>query len=526
MKGKGIIKSKAFPSVMLAVAAVGAILYYAARATWVFVDIALGIEGFTFGFLCVMIANAVLGGVLAAIRLYETKKQNEPFYKKKIYSVLTVISAVVSILSFTAGLIFLIIMADKESAGVYSLYFEKSLFKASFFILIPFLAVFLPLFNGKSRKAVTAVILALVSVIGICTVFPVGTYEITCDPTVIDTGKDYSIVFSASNYGTGYVEYTYNGKEYKVYDENEGRLNADTLIHSINIPYEHLNNNTYKIGSVRVFEQYSYGSRTGKEVVSDEYKFTPVSGDDITFLVISDWHTEIQRVYDTVEYVGDYDAVLLMGDSSPGFDFEEEAVRNTVELAGTLSNGTKPVIYARGNHETRGAYAGKLADALGLEDFYYTADMGSYSFVVLDSGEDKEDSHPEYGGMNDYNTYRSEMVEWLRSTETNNDKVIALSHDWRISSVEEELSQSAWNELDRLGTKLVISGHSHQCRLLGETEEEKTMISAHPGITGFMDGGNSGDVYVASKMTLSAERIYLESYNNSGEKVFEHSVDW
>lgn len=526
MKGKGTLKSKAFPSVMLAVSVIGAILYYAARATWVFVDIALGIKGFTFGVLCVMIANTVLGGVLAAMRLYETRKQNEPLYEKKIYSVLTVVSAVVSVLSFIAGLVFLIIMADRESAGVFSLYLEKSLFSALFFILVPFLAVFLPALKDKSRKAVTAVVLAIISVIGICTVFPVGIYKITCDPTVIDTGKDYSIVFSTSDYGTGYVEYTYNGKEYKVYDENEGRLNTDTLIHSINIPYEHLNNNTYKIGSVRVIEQYSYGSRTGKEVVSDEYKFTPVPDDDITFLVISDWHTKIERVYDTVEYIRDYDAVLLMGDSSPGLDFEEEAVKNTVELAGNLSNGKKPVIYARGNHETRGAYAGKLADTLGLDEFYYTADIGEFSFVVLDSGEDKEDSHPEYGGMNDYNSYRSEMVEWLRNTQTNNDKVIALSHDWKISSVEKELSQAAWNELDRLGTKLIISGHTHQCRLLGETEEEQAMLSAHPDITGFMDGGNSDDVYVASVMTLSAEKIYLEAYNNSGEKVFEHSVDW
>lgn len=526
MKGKEILKSKTFPSVMLVVAVIGAILYYAARATWVFVDIALGINGFTFGFLCITIANIVLSGVLAAIRLYEVKKKNEPLHEKKIHSVLTVISAAISIFTFIAGLVFLIIMANRESAGVFSLYLEKSLFSALFFILIPFLAVFLPVLKSKSRKAVTAIVLVIVSLIGICTVFPVGTYKITCDPTVIDTGKDYSVVFSTSDYGTGYVEYTYNGKEYKVYDENEGRLNADTLIHSINIPYEHLNNNTYKIGSVRVIEQYSYGSRTGKEVVSDEYKFTPVSNDDITFLVISDWHTEIERVYDTVEYIKDYDAVLLMGDSSPGLDFEEEAIRNTVELAGALTNGKKPVINARGNHETRGAYAGKLADALGLDEFYYTTDMGSFSFVVLDSGEDKEDSHPEYGGMNDYNTYRSKMVEWLRNTETNNDKVIALSHDWQISSVEEDLSQAAWNELDRLGTRLVISGHTHQCRLLGETEKEQAMLSAHPDITGFMDGGNSGDVYVASVMTLSAEKIYLEAYNNSGEKVFEHSVNW
>lgn len=511
---------------MLVLTVISTIIYYAARASWVFIDITLNIEGFTFGLLYAMIIAVIANAIIAAVRLYEVKKNDEPIYMKKCYTVISIISAVFSVLFFVAGLVFAVLSATAESASQYFPYLENSLFNAAFFILVPFLAVFFPLFKGKSRKAVLAIVLVMFTVIGVCTVFPVGKYEITCDPTVIDTGKDYSVVFSTSDSGTGYVEYTYNGKDYKVYDQNSGRLNTDSLIHSINIPYEHLDNNTYKIGSVRVMEQFSYGSHTGKEVVSGEYKFVPATGDDITFLVISDWHTRIGQVYETLVYIGDYDAVLLMGDASPGVDFESEVVKNTVELAGNLTHGTKPVLYARGNHETRGDYAGKLADALGMDEFYFTADIGNYSFVVLDSGEDKDDSHPEYGGMTDYNTYRSQMVEWLKETETTNDKVIALSHSWQISSVEEELSQTAWDELDRLGTKLLVSGHNHHCRLLGDTEKESEMLSAHPDITGYFDGGKSGDNYVASKMTLSSETIQLEAYNNLGEKVFEHSINW
>ena len=523
---KGFLKSKVLPSVMLVLTVIGTIIYYAARASWVFIDISLGIEGFTFGLLYAMILMTVANTVIAALRLYEVKKNGEPVFMKKWFSVLSGVTAVFSVLFFIAGTVFCVLSVFAESASQYFPYLESSLLNAAFFILVPFLAIFFPLLKGKTRKAVLAFVLSLITVIGICTVFPVGTYKITCDPTVIDTGKDYSVVFSTNNFGTGYVEYTYNGKDYRVYDQNSGRLNSDSLIHSINIPYEHLDNNTYKIGSERVMEQYSYGSHTGKEVVSDEYKFIPASGDDITFLVISDWHTRIEQVYETLGYIGDYDAVLLMGDASPGVDFEIEVVKNTVELAGRVTQGTKPVLYARGNHETRGDYAGKLADALGMDEFYFTADIGNYSFVVLDSGEDKDDSHPEYGGMTDYNTYRSQMVEWLKGAETTNDKVIALSHSWQISSVEEDLSQTAWNELDRLGTKLMISGHNHQCRLFGETEKEIEMLSAHPDITGYFDGGKSGDNYVASKMTLTSENIQLEAYNNLGEKVFEHSVTW
>lgn len=526
MKRKSIIKSKALPCISLSIAVIGTILFYAARATWVFVDIALKLDNFTLYLLYAMVANAIAGTVLAVFRLYETKVKNEPVYYGKPYSVISGISAFFSVFFFIVAVVFFIVMAGRESSGVYFLYLKKSLFNAAFFVLIPFLALFFPLLKGKTRKAVLAVVLVIVSTLGLFRIFPLTKYEITCDPTVIDNGTQYSVVFSTSDFGTGYVEYTYGGKEYKVYDENGGRLNSDSKIHSINIPYEHLDNNNYKIGSVRVVEQYSYGSRTGKEVVSDEYTFTPVSGDDATYLVISDWHTEIQRVYDAVSHMGEYDALILMGDASPGVDFEEEVIRNIVEFAGKLSEGTMPVLYVRGNHETRGEYAGKILSALGLESFYYTANIGNCSFVVLDSGEDKDDSHPEYGGMTDYNTYRSEMIEWLKKTEIENDKVIALSHAWQISDVEKELSEEGWNEIDRLGAKLMISGHSHDCRLLGANENEQKMLNAHPGITGYMDGGNQNDKYVASKMTLSAENIYIEAYDNHGEKVFEHSIDW
>lgn len=526
MEKKSITKSKVILSVSLLLSVVSAIIYNAARATWVFIDIAVKIDSFTLYLLYAMIINAVLTGILLALRLYEIKKADEILYKKKSFSVLSGITEMLSLVFFIVALVFLIEKTTEESAGVYLLYLKKSLYNAAFFILVPFLAVFYPALKGKMRKVVSAAVIAAVSITAVCFIFPVGSYEITCDPTVIDNGKNYSIVFSTSDFGTGYVEYSYNGKDYKVYDNNAGRLNSDSEIHSVNVPYEHLDNNTYKIGSVRVFEQYSYGSRTGKEVVSEEYSFNAVTGDDITYLVVSDWHTEIQRAYDAVSYMGDYDAVLLMGDSSPGLDFEEEAVKNIVEFAGALTKGTMPVLYARGNHETRGAYAGKLADALGLDEFYYTADMGNYSFVILDSGEDKDDSHPEYGNMTDYNTYRAEMVEWLKDTEVKNDKVITLSHSWRISDVEEDLSAAAWDEIDRLGTKLIISGHTHNCRLLGDDESEQAMLSAHPDITGYMDGGNTDEKYVASKMTLSAEKIFIEAYDNFGEKVFEHSIVW
>lgn len=520
---RNFLKSMTLPAIALVLATIAPIMSYAARSCWVFVNITVKFDAFTYVLLGLMIANAIALGVMTALRA----NKFESIYSKKSYSVALVITCVFALGFFIAGLSFCFGMVSGESAQVYTVYLKKSLEDAVLIALPLFLGLFYPAFKCKTKRVILALTIVLISVLGLGKLIPLNNYKITCDPTVLDTGKEYSVVFATNDFGTGYVEYEYEGKAYKVYDQDGGRLNSDSKIHSVNVPYEHLNNNSYKIGSVRVIEQFSYGSRTGQEVVSDAYTFAPVTGEDITYLVLSDWHTHLDRAYDAISYIGDYDAVILLGDATPGVDFEEQVVTNIVEFAGNVTKGTLPTLYVRGNHETRGEYAGEILNALGLDEFYYTADMGEYSFVVLDSGEDKDDAHPEYGGMTDYNTYRADMIEWLKGVETTNEKVIALSHSWHISDVEADLSKAGWDELDRLGTKLMISGHHHDCRLIGANGgAEEEFMAAYPDITAYLDGGNMSGTYVASKMTLSADTIYLEAYRNNGEKLFEHTIQW
>ena len=519
---KEFFKSQTYPALLLAFTVMGLIIFYAGRMHWIFIEITLGYEGFLHLLFPVLVVNSVLLCVLTLLR------QKKLTGEEKWYLALLTLSSAFSIFTIIFAIVYTIISLTGESEHAILLYLKNSLLIAGFLVFVPFSVLFLPNFKQKTRKVITAVLLAITLLVGIFNIFPVIPYEITSEPSVIDNGTEYSVVFSTNDYGTGYVEYNYNGKDYKVYDEMGGRLNSDSKIHSISVPYEHLRNNIYSVGSTRVYEQYSYGSHRGKTVDSGEYLFKYNDSETQTFLVVSDWHTELGDAYEAISNLGDYDSVILLGDSSPGVDFEEEVVKNIVEFAGEVSKGAKPVIYARGNHETRGQYAGKILDSLGLNEFYYTTDIGPYSFIVLDSGEDKEDSHPEYGGMNNYGQYRADMMEWMKTVNFENDKVIAISHSWTLCDVEKELSEKGWNELDRLGTRLILSGHTHQCRLLGstESEDELSMLSAHPDIIGYMDGGKSDGGYVASRMTLSPDGFTLEAYNNNGEQVFDQNFEW
>ncbi len=528
LKKSNALKSGILPSVFLVLTVISAILFRASRSNWVFINLTLGIESFTVILLTLMILTAVLLGILSALNLYGVKLNDKPFCETKTYKallgagvLLTVIFTVFSLI-YSCGLFF------GENREVFSLNLQKTIKEGALLIFIPFFAVFFPILGKKAKKVTAVAFFAFTILFGVNILFPLSGYDITSEPLVIDNGKEYSIVFSTSDRGTAYVEYSYNGKEYKVVDGIGGRMRSESKIHNISVPYEHLRNNSYKIGSTRVTEEFSYGSRLGKSVVSEEYKFIYNDSDNQTFLVISDWHTFLDRAYKAIDHLGnDYDAVILLGDATPGVDFEQQVISNIVQFGGKVSGGTKPVIYVRGNHETRGSYADELPTALGLEQLYYIADFGPYSFVVLDSGEDKDDSHPEYGGMNDYNTYRADMIEWLKEVEVKNEKVIALSHSWEISDVEEELSEAGWAELDRLGTRLIMSGHTHQCRFIGDNEgKEKETFSKYPDIIGYMDGGKSGDNYVASMLTLTSEGFTLKAADMNGEKVIEESFVW
>ena len=516
-------KSKALPCTFLILSVVAAILFRCCRTSWVFIGNTLGSQAMPVILLFLMIAFSVLLGILSVLRL-----NGSEFCHKKAYKTLLITGCAFSSVLFLFSFIYTIGYAPGEEAELFTIYLKRTLAEGTFLLLIPFFTIFYPKLCAKAKKTVTVLSLAAAVLFAVNAFFPLTSYKITSDPLVIDNGSEYSIVFSTNDKGTAWVEYTFEGKDYKIYDNTGGRLNGDSEIHSISVPYEHLRNNTYKVSSTRVTEEFSYGSRSGKTVISAEYDFKYNNSDNQTWLVISDWHTKLEAAYEAIGKVTDnYNAVILLGDAVPGVDFEQQVITNIVEFGGNVSGGTRPVLYVRGNHETRGAYAKDLPTALGMDKFYYTSDIGPYSFVVLDSGEDKEDSHIEYGGMNDYNTYRADMIEWLKGTKVESKKVIALSHAWQISQVEPELSAAGWAELDRLGTSLIISGHEHNCRFLGESSEyEKELKEKYPDITGYIDGGKMNDGYVASLLTLNEKGFEIKATDNAGNEIMNEKFDW
>ena len=493
--------------------------FRAMRCFWVFYDPNIPLIGAE-GVFAICIAFAFVSIVLSAIRLNGAAKDGKAI---KIASV----AVFVFMFLITAGIAAILAISDTEARIVILLYFKRELPAVCAVVFAYVALAILPPLKVKCRAVLGVFLAAVVAAAAFAYLFPSGSCRIISDPVVMDTGKDYSVVFATNKPGTASVSYSFNGKEYTVNAQTGGRKIADRIVHAVNVPYEHLKNNSYTIESTCVLGEYGYGSKLGKTAKGGPYDFKVNEEDEQSYLVISDWHTYLNDAKAAISNLGEYDAVIMLGDPAPSMDFEEEAAEYIVKFGGELTNGAIPVIYVRGNHETRGAFADQLPSYLGYDKLYYTVERGAYSFIVLSSGEDKPDDHVEYGGLDDYARFRAQMIDELKNVELKSDKVIALSHAWQVDEPDKAASFEAWDALSALGARFMLSGHTHRCEFIdSDNPDAAEYLERYPGITTYIDGGHSGKTYVASKITLFPGGVHFEAADNFGNNVIDSTLEW
>lgn len=497
-------------AVFTALGALGVLAFYSVRYGFVFVDNAL-FKNFALALFLLAVFGEVCLFTVLALRVHHCSVL--PPWLSCIMVLLGEIMAVVSVIYAFVSLLVDHFMSLSSAWALcrQALPVWGGIVAVTFFVF-----VFPAISSGSAKKAIAAVAAAALLFAGYAFVFPVTPYRFTSDPVVFDSGDTYSVVFSTNVCGTGYLEYTYAGDTLRLYDETAGRKN-NSRIHTVRVPKAQLSGSTYRVGSTRVIDELTYGGRTGKTIESDPFLFSDTFGENIDVLTVSDWHTENEKAAAASKMLGGYQAVILLGDCSPGLMSEDDVVRYILQFASDLSGGTMPVIYVRGNHETRGPYAAGLLGDLGMDSFYYTTALGSYDLIVLDSCEDKADSDPEYGGMDDYETYRRNMVAWLQTLQPTGHRTVALCHAPEIA-MEEDLSAAALAKLDELGVSLLAGGHEHVL--------EYRTDGAFPVL---VDGGqdaNGKGTFVASMLHFSPDGIGIASADESGSVLLEAAAAW
>lgn len=130
-------------------------------------------------------------------------------------------------------------------------------------------------------------------------------------------------------------------------------------------------------------------------------------------VMVNDIHgnNELQKKLLGIAPPQDFDMVLFCGDMCSHINRQSDIFTSFLNTSIELFAAQKPFVYARGNHETRGAYARNFSRYLAGPNgkFYYAFTYGPVRFIVLDCGEDKPDTDVEYSGLIDFDNYMLEQ---------------------------------------------------------------------------------------------------------------------
>ncbi len=301
------------------------------------------------------------------------------------------------------------------------------------------------------------------------------------DPSVFVMGEDYQIIFMTRTAGIAWLEI--GGERYS--NEEGGILPYDT-VHKICVPGEQLNSaGAYTLVFVEYADKKPY-SPEGVERVRKTYVFRPADGDNFRMIQFADTHGLIGTPLELYREVGECDIILLNGDINIYSDTVERFY-NALELAGKCGRGERPVIFSRGNHDTRGAAAHlqkrytPTAIRGGRHETFYSFRQGSLWGLVLDCGEDKCDAHEEYGGTVSFDTFRrreTEYLEWIVENAEREYAAEGIKH--RIAfchipfvehfkdpfNIAEDIYERWISLLGEMGIDLMLCGHRHKAYFL------------------------------------------------------------
>ncbi|MDR2647948.1 MAG: metallophosphoesterase [Oscillospiraceae bacterium] len=347
-------------------------------------------------------------------------------------------------------------------------------------------------FFEKLIATITAAIMTWYVGIGGALVIPVKV-KMNTAPVVFDVGEEnYAIMWHTNTKGTGSVTINVKGEEKTYWDATSGTINSKDTLHVVKIKKAILDEaKSYQVHSEFVLFSVGYFAIKGPKVSSESYNFKPYdpAQNVIRALSVADIHGEHSNAEAATKVLLDdagapADFVILNGDISRDWLLtQNDFVDEILVIAQKLSKSGIPVIYARGNHETRGQWATEMIDYFPTDTghLYFETSYGPIKMLVLDTGEDKPDDHYEYAGLADFATYLAEERAWIENLKKDENESIqyrfTISHKHNIDT---EFGENWTIPLVPLGTQFIFCGHGHHNSLRAADET---------GIPFFEDGG-------------------------------------
>lgn len=354
-------------------------------------------------------------------------------------------------------------------------------------------------------------------------------------PVVYAVGHDYQIMVPVACETLMWVQVG----DACYYDDSNGILRSNTSTHRMIVPMEVLDREKkYTVCFRRMIERKPYRSETG-EIEYYESGFRPVTQSPVHIYHISDSHNQVENPVTAGQYFGENLDLLVLNGDIPNHSGEIAFLTTIHQIASEITNGEIPVVFSRGNHDTRGIYAENIADHTPTRNgaSYYSFRLGHIWGLVMDCGEDKPDDHVEYGHTICCEAFRRRETAYLKAVIANAKEEyeaegvtnrLVIVHNPFTQTFEppfdiEQETFGEWAQLlrEHIKPQLMLCGHVHRCYISKPGCERD-----HKGqpCTVVCGSKPAGDRFMGAAFVLGENDCRVIFNDSNGEIVGDESV--
>ena len=314
-------------------------------------------------------------------------------------------------------------------------------------------------------------------------------------PTVFCVKDEYQIIFITENPGMAWVE---AGRQ-KFVDAETGLMRWNDVVHRVTVPAAVVNEaKGYAVCYQEMADRAPYYPKH-ENTVRREYAFYPLTGQyPLNICYLADTHG-CKDEPAACAAQKDFDLLIAGGDIADHNSTRED-LWVLLDICGRAAKGEKPVIFSRGNHDTRGPMASYLPSMIGMDggNTYYTVEQPGLLALVLDAGEDKPDKGIEYGDTICFEPFRRRETEWLEQVKSSGKWKdaplrVAICHIpfcmqqgevGCVFDIEAEVYSRWTGLLNDMGVELLIAGHMHVLHVLRPGDEHLKFDAAFTTLIG------------------------------------------
>lgn len=318
----------------------------------------------------------------------------------------------------------------------------------------------------------------------------------------------------------------------KIFASKHGQIEANTSVQRFRLS-NLIPGKTYyyQVVSKEIKVYQAYKVVYGDSIVSPIKSFTlpAPSKKTFSFLAFNDVHSRPDYIDQVYQKNKDVDFICYNGDLLDDIYTKDEIINHFSAPAARIFGGNIPFVYTRGNHETRGPAARELSNYVDSPngEYFYSFKWGNTFFLVIDTGEDKPDTHPVYAGLADYDSYRSKQAEWV--------KQVVSSKAWKKAKhrvVCGHIPASAENDgwhgstevknkflpiLNQAKVDLYLCGHTHAPKLerAGLNHNFNMVVGGGPK----SEKENSNTTYI--RVDIVEDKLHVALYHIDGKLIDE-----